>query len=134
MYVRMDIEKLINKIKWYWNNPLAKPAIVLILMIFVFIKCNGSSETSSPEISSNNYKVQLAFRSAKDEMRKNLKSPSTAKFANEFDKESKYRINSDGSIYIQSYVDAQNSFGSQIRTNYSCTIDSNGKVKDLLTW
>jgi len=32
-----------------------------------------------------------------------------------------------GDVYItNSYVDAQNGFGAQIRTNYSCTVKYNG--------
>lgn len=46
----------------------------------------------------------------------------------------KTKINDDESVIIQSYVDAQNSFGAIIRTNFRCTVDKYGKVKDLKTW
>lgn len=63
-----------------------------------------------------------------------MKAPSTAKFANEYDKESKYKVNDDGSVMIQSYVDTENSFGAKIRTYYRCNVSSSGEVRDLITW
>lgn len=78
--------------------------------------------------------IRNAFESSKKEVKSQLNSPSTAKFATEFDDESKYKINDDETVVIQSYVDAQNSFGATIRTHFRCTVDKYGTVNDLITW
>ncbi len=78
--------------------------------------------------------IRNAFEASKNEVKLQLKSPSTAKFATEFDDKSKYKINDDESVIIQSYVDAQNSFGATIRTHFRCTVDKYGNVNDLATW
>jgi len=80
------------------------------------------------------YRVKFAFQKAKESVSNILKSPSTADFADEYDKASKYKINEDGSVTIQSYVDAENSFGAKIRTNYRCKVSSSGEVSDIDTW
>lgn len=78
--------------------------------------------------------VRDAFQASKKELKIQLKAPSTAKFATGLDEESKYKINDDESVIIQSYVDAQNSFGAMIRTHFRCTVDKYGNVSDLTTW
>lgn len=78
--------------------------------------------------------IKNAFEVSKKEVKLQLKSPSTAKFATEFDEESKYKINDDNSVIIRSYVDAQNSFGTTVRTYFQCTVEKNGNIKDLTTW
>ena len=78
--------------------------------------------------------IRNAFESSKKEVKLQLKSPSTAKFATELDEESKYKINDDNSVIIRSYVDAQNSFGATVRTHFQCTVDKYGNIKDLTTW
>ncbi|MDD3038879.1 hypothetical protein [Bacteroides sp.] len=78
--------------------------------------------------------IVKAFEISQNELKKQLKSPSTAKFATEFDEESKYKINDDESVIIRSYVDAQNSFGATVRTHFKCTVDKDGNVNDLTTW
>ena len=80
------------------------------------------------------HKVSTAFEAAKKAVKAKLKSPSSAKFASQADNESKYKINDDGSVIIQSYVDADNSFGANIRTFFRCTVDRLGEVKDISTW
>lgn len=78
--------------------------------------------------------IRNAFEISKKEMKHQLKSPSTAKFASEFDDESKYQINDDESIIIRSYVDAQNTFGATVRTYFKCTVDKNGNIDNFITW
>ena len=78
--------------------------------------------------------IKNAFEASKKEIKLQLKSPSTAKFATEFDEESKYKINDDNSVIIRSYVDAQNSFWATVRTHFQCTVDKYGNVSDITTW
>lgn len=113
----------------------AKSVIIFISLIaFLLLYTGGYFRVNERESSNNDsYVVSQAFRDAKKGIKKMLKSPSSAKFANEFDDETKYKINSDGSIIIQSYVDSQNSFGAMIRTHYRCTV-RNGEIEDVVTW
>ena len=115
-----------------------KSIIGIALFTIVCVTCNSQDlnkyNNYDSEKERKNLIVNKAFIVAKAEVKLKLKSPSTAKFATEFDKESKYKINDDESVIIQSYVDAQNSFGAIIRTNFRCTVDKYGKVKDLKTW
>lgn len=112
--------------------------ITLLVGIFVlfYVGYNNSSNHSSVDYKTihRNMLVQDAFSHAKDAVKSQLKAPSTAKFADGYDKKSKNKINDDESVIIQSYVDAQNSFGAMIRTHYRCTVDIHGKVSDLVTW
>lgn len=114
--------------------------IKIILMagicILLYVGYNNSSNSSPVDYKTiqRNMLVQNAFGHAKNAVKEQLKAPSTAKFADGYDKESKYKINEDESVVIQSYVDAQNSFGAMIRTHYRCTVDKYGKVSDLITW
>lgn len=113
-----------------------KSIVVGCLLIMGFLAFNNETRTvpQDPQTIQRNMQVQDAFRHAKAAVKKQLKTPSTAKFADGYDSESKYKINDDESVIIQSYVDAQNSFGAMIRTHYRCTVDKYGKVSDLITW
>lgn len=115
--------------------------VSVVTMILAFTIAYNKSQTNEQQYSAEDSKkakkerlIRDAFQASKKEVKSQLKAPSTAKFATEFDKESKYKINDDESVVIQSYVDAQNSFGAMIRTNFRCTVDKYGKVKDLKTW
>lgn len=104
---------------------------VCIIIMVLIIAFNVGGER---KVDGDYYKVKSAFKAAKEEVKKNLKAPSTAVFADEFEDESKYKINGDGSVVIRSYVDAENSFGAKIRTYYRCNVSPSGEVYDLVTW
>ena len=53
-------------------------------------------------------------------VKKNLKAPSTADFP--VFRETAVDDLGGGRFRVTSYVDAQNSFGAQIRTNYTCVV------------
>ncbi|MBF0728815.1 hypothetical protein [Bacteroides acidifaciens] len=115
--------------------------ILAITVVSVFgVAFNNYQESKQKYTVADNEKVKKerlirnAFEASKNEVKLQLKSPSTAKFATEFDDKSKYKINDDESVIIQSYVDAQNSFGATIRTHFRCTVDKYGNVNDLATW
>lgn len=64
----------------------------------------------------------LAYNLATECVKQQLKSPSTAEFAGLFEKKN-HVTSLGGDVYkIRSYVDAQNSFGAVIRSQWSCTI------------
>lgn len=129
-------KKMLLKIS---KSAFIKSIIAIGLILILYVTCQDINrkeeiEGGREETHKDYYKVSSAFDAAKKEVKRILKSPSTAKFANEYDKESKYRVNEDGSITIQSYVDADNSFGAKIRTFYKCNVSPYGEVYDLVTW
>ncbi|MBA5650873.1 hypothetical protein [Bacteroides fragilis] len=139
------VEKAIPFIREKFMISLSKSGyfavVSVVTMILAFTIAYNKSQTNEQQYSAEDSKkakkerlIRDAFQASKKEVKSQLKAPSTAKFATEFDKESKYKINDDESVVIQSYVDAQNSFGAMIRTNFRCTVDKYGKVKDLKTW
>jgi len=68
---------------------------------------------------------------ATDRVRSILKSPSTAKFPSAVWDASSYRISgSAGEYTVMGYVDAQNSFGAMLRSNFICTLRMAGKDAD----
>ncbi|MFV0325310.1 MAG: hypothetical protein ACK5LF_13190 [Bacteroides xylanisolvens] len=139
------VEKAIPFFKEKFDIALSKSGylalISVVTVVLVFgIAFNKSQENERRYSAEDNEKakkerlISAAFQASKTEVKAQLKAPSTAKFATELDKESKYKINDDESVIIQSYVDAQNSFGATIRTHFRCTVDKYGNVKDLATW
>ena len=94
--------------------------IVVVLGFFVygaFITFGGKTN--------NNSEIWVL---AKHEVESNLKSPSSAKFPSM--RSDEVRITEVGGKYIvKSYVDAENSFGASIRSNFTVTINKNSSGK-----
>lgn len=66
-----------------------------------------------------------AIAVAKEEVKNNLKSPSSADFPSSFDE---YTITKDGDTYtVNSYVEADNSFGTKLKINYIVQFTMTGK-------
>lgn len=62
----------------------------------------------------------------RDYVKKELKSPSTAKFASATEKAARVIIKMDNYVYyVKSFVDSENSFGATIRTHY------HGEIKQI---
>jgi hypothetical protein len=75
-----------------------------------------------------------AYVVCQDFVEDSLKAPSTAKFASMSDS----TITSTGWVYtVSSYVDAENSFGAMIRTDFLCKVsykgDDNWHLEELIT-
>ena len=90
--------------------------IVVILGFFVygvFIAFGGNT--------SNNSEVWVL---AKHEVETNLKSPNSAKFPSMRSDEVKI-AEIDGKYIVKSYVDAENSFGTSVRSKFTVTINKN---------
>lgn len=62
-----------------------------------------------------------AYRMCADWVKERLKSPSTAKFPGVFDGRLDDIVRTNQRYFIKSYVDAQNSFGAVVRTNWTCS-------------
>jgi hypothetical protein len=97
---------------------------ILIFMILAF--GSKSSEKKPDDLKTEAFVITQTFVEQK------LKSPSTAKFPS-FDFQSVHLGN--GKYKVTSYVDAQNSYGAKIRTNYQCTLKYNsGNWADYTNW
>lgn len=68
---------------------------------------------------------------AKDAVKANLKAPSTAEFPGEILHAEEWTVSRNGSTFqVASYVDAQNSFGAQIRSNFIVEFMWSGDVNN----
>jgi len=59
-------------------------------------------------------------------MKRKLKAPATADFPSYSDSDVSVVHRGGGVFMVKSYVDAQNSFGANIRTHYICELKDNG--------
>ena len=90
--------------------------IILLVMVMGFgVGCGSEEETLEP----------MVYKIAKEEIISVLKAPSTAEFSPI--EETLIKKTLDGSDYfVSGYVDAENSFGGKIRSEYTVKI----KIKD----
>ena len=70
------------------------------------------------------YKIG-AFVKSQDYVTNSLRAPGTAKFP--WYSESYVRYYGNGKYVVHSYVDAENAFGGQVRTRYTCTLHADEK-------
>ncbi|WP_461614876.1 hypothetical protein [Clostridium sp. Marseille-QA1073] len=112
LYITKDNK--INMIKWDDNSLYENGKVISKITDFTF---------SNNEISNLQVKCKDAVKSV-------LKSPSTAKFPNI----SKWKFGKDKEeIIVQSYVDAQNSFGAELRSEFQIILSSDGNsVKSFI--
>lgn len=111
-----------NSGKTLTSNLLAKVSIaiiVIVLLIAVFYPSSNNSHTTKAK-SELNYNLDRSYRIAKEYVLKDLKSPSTAKFADIMDV--RYKDNKDNSYTLESWVDSQNSYGATLRTKFRCIV------------
>ena len=65
---------------------------------------------------------------AQEEILSQLKSPSSAQFGSAAPASSDVRVTRyNDEYYVESWVDAENSFGATIRTNFEVTLRKNGR-------
>jgi len=118
------------------NPPKKGPSFIAVLgggilalcLFLMFFGDNLGSSSASKDTDLSNE----AFIQCKNFVSENLKSPSSADFP--FMDFKAWRF--DNSTYvIKSYVDAQNSFGAQIRSNWHCKIQyQDGEKSDQTNW
>jgi hypothetical protein len=79
-------------------------------------------------------KERIAIISEAEEyVKSSLKSPSTSKFPSQLLKSEDWKVwKEDGAIFVQSYVDAQNSFGAEIRSQFQLKVIDNVVVSYIL--
>ena len=97
---------------------MKKVSVLLCCVILLSIVLLGCGSSASEEAS--------VWEATKDCVSQGLKSPSTAKFPN-YDEATITKTNTDNSAikgqwHVESYVDAENSFGATLRQNFSIDI------------
>ena len=101
--------------------------IIAVIAVITFISNLKEDDSSSSSFSSTN--KFMAYSYAEDFVKKQLKSPSTAKFPRAVEERNGHIIILGNNRYaINSWVDSQNSFGATIRTRFSCIIIFEGDV------
>ena len=94
--------------------------IVLVAIIAFIVIMVQECDSNSNQTKYNFDEVDMKII-AKDEVKKELKAPSTAEFSNISATEN------NGVWTITGYVDAENSFGAMIRNKFKVIIEDNGK-------
>jgi len=102
------------------NGIIAVAVITFVVFFVVWVGCSGNSDTSDGLVYSRKYTKLDAWVNAQQFVKNHLKSPASADFPSAY--ESSVIVESDTSFLIGSYVDAENSFGGNMRSNWSCRI------------
>ena len=102
---------------------------LLLIVVVVFVSTTGES----PAPKNTNTNIADSFNASwacKKEVKSQLKAPSSAVFP------TVAPVNcTETGCYSESYVDARNSFGAQIRQTYACLIKyEKGKATDENSW
>ena len=106
-----------------------RTAIIIICIAVIFTIFFSISISQPPPISSKPPDRADIYLVAKEFVTQRLKAPSTADFPSSNHAEI---INiSDNKWQVRSYVDAQNSFGAKLRSNFTALVVYNSKMK---TW
>ena len=92
---------------------------------YTFFSKGKASKNANDYVITEDMQASLVG-AAQYDVKANLKAPSTAKFPASF---SEYSFSRSKTIYkITGYVDAENSYGAMIRSNFYCKYDWNGKT------
>lgn len=90
---------------------------------------NGNTQNVNDRLPTSSQRTTLMVQSESD-VKTNLKSPSTAEFPGHIMESDQWTINKNGDNYaVSSWVDAQNSFGAQIRSTFMATYKWDGSEK-----
>lgn len=92
-------------------------AVVVVLVIGALTK-NDDSDGDDLE--------HAAFTVCKDFVKDRLKSPSSASFRNFFEDDGEVRVTGNGPYRVVSTVDADNSFGANVRSEFVCVVNRVG--------
>ena len=121
--------------------------IIILLAAFTIFYCsdggpkNKATNTKEGISESNDDLPKRAFYKSQEYVTAYLKAPASAKFPY-YDSTSVKKTAGDGKgsmFEVQSYVDAQNSFGANIRTYYKCSVvrvhaSKEWVMAELKTW
>ena len=108
------------------NGPAGMVILTILAVMsaaFLFTGCFGKEDPEAWRTKDNSLMADLMMR---DFVKKQLKSPSTAKFAPATEKAGRIiEKNADNVYFVKSFVDSQNSLGATIRTHY------HGEIKQI---
>jgi hypothetical protein len=107
---------------------MRRHALSGVLLIVLLVLALGSSDSGNNSASVKGPDKMTAYFASQKFVKNRLKAPSTAKFP--WFSEVVVKDLGGGRFSVSGYVDAQNSFGAQIRTNYTCVL----KGADELNW
>jgi len=94
-------------------------AFLLLVFLIIAVGSTDSEKSSDPNAWKTEDNKSMAYIMMEDFVKQRLKSPSTAEFPGVFDGKLDHVTAIGNQTYrIVSYVDAQNSFGAQIRTKF----------------
>ena len=110
-----------SKAQGHWSRPIG--IIVLILLACVSLPFLGRLSGSAPRAPYTPDRIG-AYVMCKSFVTKQLKAPGTAEFGSSLDAE--IRDLGSNRWSVTSYVDAENSFGAQLRMNFDCTVRYTG--------
>lgn len=121
-----------SKAQGHWAKPIG--VIALILVLCVSLPFLGRLMGRAPSASYTPDRIG-AYVMCKDFVAKRLKAPGTAEFGSSLDAEIRDLGSNRWSVI--SYVDAENSFGAQLRMNFDCTVRYTGnemwQLEELVT-
>ena len=109
---------------------LRKPSNTItycLIMIAVFALCICATSCGSSDSSSDNPDKIEAYVMSQEFVKERLKAPATADFP--WYDENFVKELGDNKFEVNAYVDAENSFGAKVRTNYSCVLKYVGDDK-----
>lgn len=89
-------------------------------LVFILWKCNAWLDADNTSTSTHNSLNATCYYYSQRLVKEKLKSPKSAEFPSYSDSFAKKNGNT---ITISAYVDAENSFGANVRTNYAATIE-----------
>jgi hypothetical protein len=94
--------------------------VAIALLVLTLTACGSSSNGGKGG----------AYEACKRAVASELKAPATADFSGPFS--STITEHSDGTYDVVGYVDSENSFGANIRSDWTCTVRSTGDNWDLV--
>ena len=106
--------------------------IGILLVLFVLVMIVVIRNRPSPQEQAARAERTREYNAAsicQDAVRRRLKAPATAVF--QAPRNAQISRSASGDYEIDSYVDAQNSFGANLRSRYTCVVASTGEVVRL---
>jgi hypothetical protein len=99
---------------------------IVIVIVFLAL-ATGSSDSGSSGQPRPEHDALSAWVMCQQFIEERLKAPKSADFPAGYDRFTTDL--GDGRYRVKAYVDAQNSFGAEIRTNFECTVRYSGNQK-----
>lgn len=102
-------------------------AIGLCGVMWWNVTSGGASATQSPTQDRDSAGRVQSYAECKDAVSAQLLAPSEAEFASLILGDATAEKRSDGTFFVRSFVDSPNAFGTKVRTQFTCTVATDGK-------